>query len=321
MQTVLQENTLNVTLLEPKQKHPTIFVRFDELMEGESLTLHNDHDPKPLYYQLLGERGNIFTWEYLEQGPEWWKVKISKRIIGESDETLGQIATKDLRKAQVFKKYGLDFCCGGKKTVKEACAEKGLDVTKVEQELQQSDSLPASSRPLPYDDWSLDFLVDYIINTHHSYVKKTLPDIKAYAEKVKKVHSAHHPELVRIFQLVEEVYAELMAHLIKEEKVLFPYVKELVAAKTGTQPLHAAHFGTVQTPINMMEMEHEIVGKNLDEIRILSNNYALPEDACASYSLLYRMLDEFDDDLHLHIHLENNILFPKALEIEKLLIK
>lgn len=310
------ENILNVTLLEPRQKHPTIFVRFDELGEGESLTIHNDHDPKPLYYQLLGERGNIFEWEYVEEGPELWKVKISKRILGENDETLGQIAAKDLRKAQVFKKYGLDFCCGGKKTVKEACAEKGLDVTKVEQELQHADKQP-SSRPIPYDDWSLDFLADYIVNTHHSYVKKNLPDIKAYAEKVRKVHGNHHPELVRIHQLVEEVYAELTAHLVKEEKVLFPYIKELVNAKNNAAPLHAAHFGTVQNPINMMEMEHELVGKNLAEIRELANNYSLPEDACASYSLLYRMLDEFEDDLHLHIHLENNILFPKALEIEK----
>lgn len=314
------ENILNVTLLEPRQKHPTIFVRFDELAEGESLTIHNDHDPKPLYYQLLGERGNIFVWEYLEQGPEWWKVKISKRITGESDETLGQIIAKDLRKAQVFKKYGLDFCCGGKKTVKEACAEKGIDVTKVEQELQQTNQL-SSSRPLPYTDWSLDFLADYIVNTHHSYVTKNLPDLTAYAKKVMKVHGNHHPELIRIHQLVEEVTAELTAHLVKEEKVLFPYIKELVAAKNNTQPLHAAHFGTVQNPINMMEMEHELVGKNLAEIRELSNNYLLPEDACASYSLLYRMLDEFEEDLHLHIHLENNILFPKALEMEKQLNK
>jgi regulator of cell morphogenesis and NO signaling len=117
--------------------------------------------------------------------------------------------------------------------------------------------------------------------------------------------------------LVEEVNAELTAHMIKEEKLLFPYIKELVMANTGVQPLHAAHFGTVRNPISMMEMEHELVAKNLEEIRTLTNNYALPEDACASYNLLYRMLDEFEDDLHLHVHLENNILFPKALKIEK----
>lgn len=316
MQATMNENIINVTLIEPKLKHPTIFARFDELEEGESLTIHNDHDPKPVYYQLLGERGNIFTWEYQEQGPEWWKVKITKRITGENDETLGQIATKDLRKAEVFKKYGLDFCCGGKKTVKEACQEKGLDVTKVEHELQQADKMPAS-RPIPYGDWSLDFLADYIVNTHHSYVRKSLPDLVAYAEKVKKVHGKQHPELLHINQLVSDVSAELTGHLVKEEKILFPYIKALVASKEHTQPAQAAQFGSVKSPINMMELEHELVGKNMDEIRELSKNYSLPEDACASYSLLYKMLDEFEDDLHLHIHLENNILFPKAIEMEK----
>ena len=127
-------NIIDVPSLEPKLKHPTIFLKFDELKEGDSIIVHNDHDPKPVYYQLLGERGNVFTWEYLAEGPEWWDVKIQKRISGENDETLGELAAKDLRKIEVFKKYGLDFSCEGKKTVKEACAEKGLDVTKVEQE-------------------------------------------------------------------------------------------------------------------------------------------------------------------------------------------
>lgn len=314
------ENILNVTLLEPRQKHPAVFLRFDELQESESMIIHNDHDPKPLYYQLLGERGNIFTWEYLEQGPEWWKVKITKRLCGERDETLGQIAAKDLRKAGVFKKYGIDFCCGGKKTVKEACAEKGLDVTKIEQELQQADTMP-SARPLPYDEWSLDFLADFIVNTHHGYVRKTLPDIRTYAEKVKRVHGDRHPELFRIHQLVEEIDTELTAHLFKEEHVLFPFIKDLVAAKNNIKPLTPSHFGTVQNPIQVMENEHELVGKNLAEIRELSHQYTLPEDACASYRLLYKMLDEFEQDLHLHIHLENNILFPKALELEKFIKK
>jgi regulator of cell morphogenesis and NO signaling len=320
MFTTAEENILNVTLIEPKLKHPSIFARFDELDEGQSLTILNDHDPKPLYYQLLGERGNIFKWTYLEEGPQWWRVEISKRVTGDNDETLGQLAAKDLRKAQVFKKYGLDFCCGGKKTVKEACAEKGLDVTKVEQELQVADKLPLASRALPYNEWGLDFLADYVVNMHHSYVRKNLPDIKGYAAKVFQVHGARHPELKRINQLVEEIYGELNAHLIKEEKILFPYIKELVAVNSGGQSIYASQFSSVQTPIGVMEAEHEMVGDKLEEIRNISGNYRLPEDACASFSLLYRMLDEFEEDLHLHIHIENNILFPKALEIEKKLM-
>ena len=312
------ENILNVTAIEPKLKHPTIFVKFDELKPGESLTIHNDHDPKPLYYQLLGERGNIFTWEYLEQGPSLWRVKISKRAQDEADETLGEIAVKDLRKAEVFKKYGLDFCCGGKKTVKEACAEKGLDVTKVEQELQNSDKTSFTARPLPYNDWNLDFLADYIVNTHHSYVKKTIPDIRTYSEKVAKVHGAHHPELLVINQLAQEVCDEMSSHMVKEETVLFPYIKQLVAAKNnGNGKVKFGNLDSVETPINMMEMEHELVGGNMDKIRTISNNFQLPEDACASYSYLFKTLDEFENDLHIHVHLENNILFPKALDLEK----
>jgi regulator of cell morphogenesis and NO signaling len=313
-----KENILNVTAIEPKLKHPTIFQKFDELKPGESLTIHNDHDPKPLYYQLLGERGNIFTWEYLEQGPALWRIKISKRGEEQAQETLGDIVAKDLSKAEVFKKFGLDFCCGGKKTVKEACAEKGVDYTKVQQELQASDKTSVSARPLPYNDWSLDFLADYIVNTHHSYVKKTIPDIRTYADKVAKVHGAHHPELLQINKLAQEVCDEMSSHMVKEETVLFPYVKQLVAAKNnGNEKVKFGNLETVETPINMMEMEHEVVGNNMDEIREISNNYHLPEDACASYSFLFKTLDEFENDLHIHVHLENNILFPKALDIEK----
>lgn len=303
---------LNVTLIEPKLKHPTIFRYFDELKPGEAFRILNDHDPKPLYYQMLGERGNVFTWEYLEKGP-MWLVQIRKN--DGNVETLGEIATKDLRKAEIFKKYGLDFCCGGKKTVREACAEKGIDATRVEEELQKADKDPVI-RPLPYNEWSLDFLSDYIVNTHHSYVKKTLPELRAYGAKVARVHGSHHPELIPVSNLIEEINEELTDHMLKEETVLFPFIKQLVASKTTNVPLLAG-FGTVQNPINMMEHEHEAVGKNLEKIRQLSNNYAIPQDACASYNLLYKMLEEFESDLFTHIHLENNILFPKSLKLEK----
>ena len=314
-----KDNILIVSELEPRLKHPTIFQRFDALKPGESLTIHNDHDPKPLYYQLLGERGNIFAWEYLEQGPQLWRIKMTKHKEGENEETLGEIAVKDLRKAEVFKKYGLDFCCGGKKTVKEACAEKGIDATKVEQELQQTDKIVSTTtnRPLPYNDWGLDFLADYITNTHHSYVKKTIPDLRAYATKVASVHGAQHPELVQVNKLTQQVCDELSSHMVKEETVLFPYIKKLFAASTDGNIAQSAIFDSVKTPIDEMEHEHEFVGNALDQIRAITNNYSLPEDACASYAFLFKNLDEFENDLHIHVHLENNILFPKALKLEK----
>ncbi|MCC7301566.1 MAG: iron-sulfur cluster repair di-iron protein [Bacteroidia bacterium] len=310
------ENIINVTLIEPRLKHPTIFAGFDKLAEGENFVIHNDHDPKPLYYQLLGERGDIFTWEYLEQGPQWWKVRISKKVRGEGKETLGEIAAKDLHKAKIFKKYGLDFCCGGKKTVKEACLEKGLDVTKVEQELQQAEEV-RESRPLPYNEWDPGFLADYIVNTHHGYINKNLPDIRMYANKVMRVHGDQHPELHKVYELVESAANEILPHMHKEEQILFPYIRQLAIIKKNSEPFEGSPFGTVENPIHMMEHEHDTLGNILKELNACTGGYTLPPDACASYSMLYRMLDEFENDLHLHIHLENNILFPKAIEMEK----
>ena len=314
METTL-ENILNVTLLEPKLKHPTIFNRFNELNEGESLIIHNDHDPKPLYYQLMGQKGNIFTWEYLEEGPAWWKIQIRKRVSGENEETLGELVAKDLRKAQVFKKYGLDFCCGGKKTVQEACAEKGLDLIKVEQELHQIDKIPAS-RPMLYNEWNLDFLSEYIVNVHHGYIRKNLPDLTAYAQKVMEVHGERHPELIAINNLVKELGLDILAHMAKEEKRFFPLVKTIVDNSKEHSSPKTLSSTELQNFITHHESEHLLVGNEMNDIRKLTNNYTLPEDACASYTLLYRMLDEFEEDLDLHIHLENNILFPKAVKLE-----
>lgn len=310
------KNILDVTLIEPRLKHPTIFEHFDALEAGETLTINNDHDPKPLYYQLLGERGNIFKWQYTENGPEWWKVKITKNNINDKEETLGEIATKDLKKVEVFKKYGIDFCCGGKKTLKQVCEEKNLDIHKIEEELNQSNNLTSRYTALPYNDWELNFLADFIVNTHHSYVNKTMPELVFYANKVMKVHSSQHPELIRIKQLVDIISNELTTHMLKEEKILFPYIQDIVYAKKNNLNIEN-QFGTIQNPINMMEMEHESVGEAYEEIKRLNNNYTLPADACSSYKILYKMLEEFENDLNIHIHLENNILFPKAIELEK----
>jgi len=310
----LQQNYIDVTLIEPKLKHATIFQVFDSLAGGESLTIHNDHDPKPVYYQLLGERGDIFTWKYEQQGPEWWDVLITKK--GEGDkETIGQIAVKDLRKAEVFKKYGIDFCCGGKKTVREVCQEKGIDATKVEHELQQVNTNNKTDNNA-YNEWGLNFLADYIVNTHHRYVRKYLPELRGYALKVAQVHGDRHPELFEIQKLVETINTELSEHMVEEENVLFAYVKKIVNAKNTNQPLDKEG-KDLSALIEGLEKEHDFVGRCLDKIRALSNDYAIPDDACASYKLLFKMIQEFEDDLHIHIHLENNILFPKAVEMEK----
>lgn len=303
---------INVTVLEPRMKHPTIFKQFDEINNGEFFAIFNDHDPKPLYYQLLGERGNIFTWEYIENGPETWQVKIQKNNSPENESSIGELVAKDLRKAEVFKKFNIDFCCGGKKTLSQVCKDKNINIKEIEEELDKLSTV--TTAPQNYNDLAPDFLVDYIINTHHKYVKASLPAILEYTLKVAKVHGKDHIEVVTIHDLFKEAAEELDSHMKKEENVLFPYIKQLVQQSSNQKP--NCSFGTVQNPIRMMEHEHDVVGNIFKTIRELSNNYTPPEGACTTYRLSYQKLEEFENDLHQHIHLENNILFPKSIKLE-----
>ncbi len=307
---------IDVTILEPRMKHPTIFKKFDEITEGESFIIFNDHDPKPLYYQLLGERGNVFSWEYIENGPDNWLVKIQKNNSTKED-SIGELVAKDLRKAEVFKKFNIDFCCGGKKTLSQVCNDKQINIKDVEIELEKLDSTTESVSQ-NYNDWSLDFLVDFIINTHHKYVKSSLPLLLEYTAKVAKVHGKEHLEVVTIYDLFKEASDELSSHMMKEENILFPYIKQLVSEKNSVKD--GCSFGTVKNPIRMMEHEHDVVGNIFKTIKELSNNYTPPEDACTTYKLSYKKLEEFENDLHQHIHLENNILFPKSIKLESELL-
>ena len=228
-------------------------------------------------------------------------------------QTIGEIVAQDYRAASIFKRHGIDFCCGGKRSVADACIEKGLDLTTIEQELSELNRQP-SPLQMSYQDWSADFLTDYIVNRHHAYVRKTIPEITAYAEKVAKVHGKRHPETVEMFYNWKALAGELEPHLMKEENILFPYIKKLAKAEEN-QPLRPP-FGTVQNPVHMMEIEHDDAGELMRTIRTLSSDFTPPEDACTTYRVLFSLLEAFEGDLHEHIHLENNVLFPKAIELE-----
>lgn len=231
------------------------------------------------------------------------------------ERTVGQIVKTDYRTAQVFEKYGLDFCCGGNRTIEEACKEEGLDPKEIFSALDHLDQ--AGPKEDNYDQWSLDFLVDYIVNNHHEFTRNKLPEIGRYAQKVAKVHGKRHEELNEIYYEFTMLHTEIFNHLDKEERILFPYIKQLVEAEEqGTKPGNPA-FGMAANPIAMMEEEHDEAGTTMAKIRRLSNDFMPPEDACTTYRLLYQNLEGFEKDLHKHVHLENNILFPKALELEK----
>lgn len=299
---------IDVTVLEPRMKHPTIFEAFDNIGEGHSVVIHNDHDPKPLYYQLLGERGNCFSWTYLQNGPEIWEVEIKKN--SGNAETVGEIAAKDMRKAELLKSLGIDFCCGGKRSLEEACQEKGLDVVRIKQQLEDTDKQPLKGTQLDFNNLKPAFLADYIVNVHHAYVYENAPMIEDLAQKVAGHHGTNMPFLNTVYQKITELNRELITHMKKEEQVLFPAIKIMEAG--GKAPL-----ASIKDPINIMERDHDIAGDLIKEIRSLTSDYTAPDGACNSVKMLYYKLEEFESDLLQHIHLENNILFPKVTAMEQ----
>lgn len=237
-------------------------------------------------------------------------------MLVQKETKVGDAVAWNFRSAQVFEKFGIDFCCGGKKSIGEACIAKGIDVDKVVSSLQNI-SKNGNGIKADFNSWKLDFLIDYIVNNHHPYIEKMLPVIFVHSQKVAEKHGANHPETARIAELFVNIKDELEVHLQKEERMLFPYIKRILEMEENDEEVPFPPFGTVENPVRVMELEHEAAGRLMAEINSLSSGFTPPEDACTTYKVLYQELKEFENDLHVHIHLENNILFPKAIELEK----
>ena len=286
---------LNVTAIEPKFKHPTIFKYFDALKAGESFIIENDHDPKPLYYELLAERGDIFTWEYLLQGPQLYEVQIAKNPVSES---AGTIPEKDIKKAEMLKAKGVQFACSSDK---------------------KEESVKAPT--YDYDKWELDFLTDYIVNTHHRYLKDNAEMLNDLSIKVSEHHGDNHPELNRLSTIMYHFLQDLIDNTVREDEVLFPIIKQMIAKQRNAETEITYKMGTLEDPINILKKDHNIAAADLLYFRNLTNNYALPVDACSSYQYLFKKIQEFESDLQTHMHLEESFLFPKAILLDKELAK
>jgi regulator of cell morphogenesis and NO signaling len=230
-------------------------------------------------------------------------------------QTVGEMVTIDHRAAAVFEKYSIDFCCNGGKTLDVACGERGVDPETILQELQELDKLDHLKNFRP-DEWGLGVLADFIVNNHHRYVHRTLPVILTHVDKVLSVHGKNHSELAGFADRFHAVGEELTHHMQKEELVLFPYIKAMVAAEDARTPVNVPPFGSIANPIHMMKAEHQSAGDTLSFIRKASSDFAAPADACTTFKVTYMELAEFEHDLHQHVHLENNILFPKAISLE-----
>ena len=229
-----------------------------------------------------------------------------------AEKKVGKIVADNFRTAKVFTEFGIDFCCKGGVKLSEACETRGLDTEKVIQELLPIFQTADSTN---YLGMGMKELVDHIVTVHHKYVEDTIPALKFYLDKINRVHGDRHPELEEIKTLFFETADALTVHLKKEEFVLFPYIKAMEDALKNDFPLSAPHFGHIDNPIAMMEEEHDTEGERFRKISALSNTYNPPSDACQTYRVAFAMLQEFENDLHTHIHLENNILFPVAQQV------
>lgn len=229
--------------------------------------------------------------------------------------TLGEIVSGDYRAAAVFEKYGIDFCCGGQRTVEDACRAKHIDTDEVLGDVARECAVADAAAPR-FATWDPSALVAYIIAKHHAYVRQAIPAITAHTQKLASVHGANHPELLQVDRIFAGVAAEMTSHMMKEERILFPFIVELQDATQRGGPAPAIPFGTVANPIQMMVSEHESAGAAMARIRELTANFTVPDDGCTTYRVGLQELEAFQQDLHAHVHLENNILFPKALRLE-----
>jgi regulator of cell morphogenesis and NO signaling len=230
--------------------------------------------------------------------------------------TVRELVSEDFRTASVFEKHAIDFCCHGNVTLEEACRNSGVSTEQVQQELEHLKSTEKGNRD-DYSSWDLDFLAEYIVRTHHRYVKETIPMLTTHLEKVVHKHGSLHPEVQNIQRWFQEIAEELTRHMAKEELILFPYITRLVKAHQNDQNIEQPLFGSIVNPIRMMESDHEKAGHTMESIRTASKDFTAPADACTTFRVTYEELHSFDADLHKHVHLENNILFPKVIELER----
>jgi regulator of cell morphogenesis and NO signaling len=229
-------------------------------------------------------------------------------MSGQYENTpIANIVAHNHQTATVFERYGLDFCCGGRQSLAEACRQRQVDLGAVVAELAKVGD--ADVQP-PADD--IKSLVEHIVTRHHAYVRNALPQIQKHLAKVVAAHGERQAELTAVESHFERLASDLLLHMLKEERMLFPYICALLDSPSRRLDI----FDTVQSPIRMMELEHQEAGEEMAAIRQLLNGYQPPDDACTTYRLLLAELDDFDRDLHLHVHLENNMLFPQAVALE-----
>lgn len=237
-------------------------------------------------------------------------------MLTDRTSTVADIAIGSLAAVRVFERFGIDYCCGGRRALDEVCREKGVDADQLRRELDAA----IHASPTPARDWNttpLQELVNHIVTAHHGYLRREFQPLTERLAKVYRVYNERYGDtLIGLPEVFSALRSEMEMHMFKEERVLFPSIVATEVAANFGGPLPPSPFGTVANPIQMMEAEHDSAGQLLASIRTITGNYEIPDRACVTYRALMNGLKEFEEDLHLHIHLENNILFPRAIQLE-----
>ena len=304
------DKVLDVTQIEPRLKHPTIFKYFDNLKAGDYFIIHNDHDPKPVYYQLLGERGNIFSFEYLSKGPEDWFIQIQKNHDTGKDapsyqETGSGVSEKEQKKAAFFASKGEDYSCeNGKKVNKKDTVPK--DTGTIIRDAPLKDDII-----LQYDQWNPGFLCDFIEQTDHSYFREQAPQLDDLGENIRLKHQQTHPELASLKMYQDQLFATLLFHLTQEKSALFDAIKQVADSSQKDQEPDTVTLKQLYTGTALKKQANETLAGLLEHIRHHADQYKAPADACDSYIYYFKRLAQLDLRLSRYLHLENTVLLPK----------
>jgi regulator of cell morphogenesis and NO signaling len=232
------------------------------------------------------------------------------------------IVKQHYKTAAVFRQYGIEYCCGGKWPLKLVCETKDLDQAELMQELKRVSRNVTISASLPFNNWKVDFLTEYIINVHHQYLQQNLPLVADQLKRFVSEHSSKYPQLVEVESVFTYLHKKMLPHLTQEEEIMFPYIRQIAHAYESKEAYASLLVRTLRKPVeNIMNQEHDFLERTLNKFRSLTNNYTPPEASCTSHRLSFSLLRELDDDLIQHLYLENEILFPKAIAMEKELLQ
>lgn len=237
------------------------------------------------------------------------------------NRNVSDIVREDYRTADVFKQYGINYCCGGKVMLKDICDQRSIEYSEIDNALQKATINLYLSNNLDFEGWNVEFLVDYIINVHHNYLNKMLPQLESNLLSFVEGHKSKNPELVDILAAFREISSLLVSHNRHEEEIIFPYIKQIANTYRRKETYGNLFVRTLRKPLSTIELEHKKIGSLLQELSNITRYYNFPEDACTNHQVIFRKLKEFDNDMSQHKYLENDILFPKAIEIEKELLR